>query len=134
MLKFGRWVGALLLGAACSAGPALAESEPLKWEDSVRQAARETFYDPYSLRDVAVSRPFAADAVFDGMNIVPMSGMLVCMKANAKNRLGAYVGMMYTAFLFDGNTINSILVWPAARGQLEHHCQGREYCPFSVVE
>ena len=60
--------------------------------------AKKTYFDPYSMRDVEISYAMtpAGPAV---------SG--VCLRANAKNRMGAYTGLTATSLLFRNGTIAS---------------------------
>jgi hypothetical protein len=52
---------------------------------------RSTLRDPYSVRDVAITRPFPVKA--------RLRGWLVCASANAKNAFGAYTGQQLYAYL-----------------------------------
>jgi hypothetical protein len=56
---------------------------------------RNTFFDPYSVRDAEISNalPFAV--------IGSSNASVVCIHANSKNRLGGYVGRQYTMTKFD---------------------------------
>lgn len=61
---------------------------------------KETFYDPYSVRDASIS------------NVVTLAntGMrAACVRFNAKNRMGGYVGMTATSLRFRGGQVVSAL-------------------------
>ena len=53
---------------------------------------RKTFVDPYSIRSASVSQ--AVRGHLEGQQ-----GWLVCVEANAKNRVGGYVGLQRAAVL-----------------------------------
>ncbi len=67
--------------------------------------ARDYFFDPYSIRDAEIS------------NVVTLgdTGLeAVCVKANAKNRLGAYAGRSATSVrLKDGKPVSALENAPA---------------------
>jgi hypothetical protein len=58
---------------------------PTNYRELLRQHVRQVFVDPYSLRNVAIGPPIAG-------TILDKTGWLVCMTANAKNRMGVYTG------------------------------------------
>lgn len=67
---------------------------------AVVKHVRETFYDPYSLRDAQIS------------NVLSLPGTdlkAVCIRANGKNRFGAYVGLSYTSVRIRGGVAVSSL-------------------------
>ena len=76
---------------------------------ALRQAAltyaRTTFFDPYSVRDAQISSLLKIPAT-------NRSG--VCIRLNAKNRFGAYIGLQSTSLVFQGDRIvNSLAGDPA---------------------
>ena len=92
--------------ASCAAqmkiDPNLSGPFPNNYQKILEAHSIETYFDPHSLRDVSISSP---DRGF--MN--GMQGWVVCMKANGKNRNGAYAGMQTTAYLIhDGVIVSSL--------------------------
>lgn len=67
---------------------------PENYREIVKNAVRSTFFDPYSLRDVSVSRPVCGQ-------VVEKYGWVVCLRANGKNKFGAYTGLSGTAFIIN---------------------------------
>lgn len=65
--------------------------------------ARQTFFDPYTVRDASISRPFVIPYGFSGTEQV----WVVCIRANAKNRMGGYTGLQNTLIAFDGNSVDA---------------------------
>lgn len=63
---------------------------------------KQSYYDPYSLRDVSISEPRLGRYLFD-------EGWFVCVEANAKNRLGGYVGLTMTAYVISKGAVSDSL-------------------------
>lgn len=81
------------------------EPAPANYRDQVTARVKRSFVDPYSIRDAAISRPFVQSAAFDGVTPIPHSGWMVCIKANAKNRMGGYTGLTETGYMFKAGMI-----------------------------
>lgn len=127
-------VAAFLAGcssATMSPTSADAGPPPANYREAVKASARETFFDPYSVRDASISQPLYASTIFDGMSMVPRKGWIVCVRANAKNRMGAYTGMQETVFLFSGSTVALTLSGPSYAGQI---ADPAVYQPFPELE
>jgi hypothetical protein len=61
---------------------------------------KDTFYDPYSIRDASIS------------NVVTLEDTGIraaCVRFNAKNRMGGYVGKTATSLRFRGSMVISAL-------------------------
>jgi hypothetical protein len=86
-------VAGCALGGAQSAGP-----EPANYKAAMAAMIEGTFFDPYSLREVAISEPFPHQALMN-------PGWVVCLSANAKNRLGGYAGVRTMAYLMRGDEV-----------------------------
>jgi hypothetical protein len=56
---------------------------------------RTTYFDPYSVRDAEISHSAPSAGIDASITY------LVCVKSNAKNRFGAYVGRTSSIFYFD---------------------------------
>lgn len=105
------------------------EGPPANYREQVTARVKRSFFDPYSIRDAAISRPFMQGAAFDGATPIPHSGWMVCVKANAKNRMGAYTGLSETGYMFKGGAI----VDADFKG---HFCAAaaQSYGPFPEIE
>src|SRR5690554_5255712 len=86
-MKAGLLALAVVTVAACapdlttgSIGP-----QPADYREIVKAHVRATFFDPYSIRDAYISRPFPGGTVINS-NMESGMGWVVCLKANAKNR------------------------------------------------
>lgn len=73
--------------------PEMAGPFPTAYRATVATWARGNFLDPYSLRDVFVTKPVEAEARSG------QYGWLVCLGVNARNRFGAYTGQQWYALL-----------------------------------
>lgn len=75
---------------------------PFDYRNIVKDYVKRTFFDPYSLRDVSLSYPNFGRILFN-------QGWIVCLEANAKNRMGAYTGLQRTAYLIvNRKIVNSL--------------------------
>lgn len=87
--------------SASSSGP------PQNYRQFAIDHVKKTFFDPYSIRDAEISAPKLAAGPSlnsNGFN----TPWVVCIRANAKNRMGAYTGRKVTAIaLSDSGVVNS---------------------------
>lgn len=122
------WIALLALPlAACQttdagtpAAPAAAL--PADYRQQILERARAEFFDPYSIRDAGISQPITGQA---------LSGQVVsvCVRANAKNRMGAYTGQKVTAFTFQNGQISTTDHQYAALT-----CASAQFEPFPEIE
>ncbi|TAW88373.1 hypothetical protein ELI13_06360 [Rhizobium ruizarguesonis] len=61
---------------------------------------KTTFYDPYSIRDASIS---------NALTLLDTGYRSICVRFNAKNRMGGYVGMTSTSLRFQGAAVVSSL-------------------------
>ena len=102
---------------------------PDNWREIARQGAKKALFDPYTARDVEIAAPIPASSVFDGGTLIPHRGWMVCMRANAKNRFGAYTGLKPYGLLIEDNEVGVVVDQPITAA---HHCDGRKYEPFTL--
>ncbi len=85
------------------------------------KAAIDYLYDPYSVRDAEISSV---------VTLNKKSGLqAVCVKGNAKNRFGAYVGRQAVAVHIQNGTLAG--TFPEAPGCYR---KGLKYYPFPELE
>lgn len=104
---------------------------PTNYRQIVRDYVRQTFKDPYSVRDAEISPP----KMTEGPTLIPPLGPMtmawvVCIRANAKNAFGAYTGLQQTAVvIYKDRAVNS---WDE-----QHHsayaCRDSKYEPFPEI-
>lgn len=92
-----------LAGALAAAGcvpkdPEKIGPKPKAYRAAIAEQIKQQFFDPYSLRDVSISEPAEG-------YIAMQQGWVVCVRANGKNRMGAYIGMKDTAFLINNERV-----------------------------
>lgn len=89
--KVGLLIVALSLCGCSAPTPQEIGSYPANYRATIKAYMNQTYVDPPSIRDVSISSPVEARELF-------MSGWLVCVQANAKNRMGGYTGLTTTAY------------------------------------
>lgn len=62
---------------------------PSDYKVQILKSARKDFFDPYSIRSAGISAP----KIF-------INSVVVCVEANAKNKLGGYTGLKPTSYVF----------------------------------
>lgn len=87
--------------ASSTSGP------PANYRQLAAEHVKKAFFDPYSIRDAEISAPKKGSGPSlnsDGFN----TPWVVCLRANAKNRMGAYAGRKVTALaMSDAAVVNS---------------------------
>lgn len=68
----------------------------------IRDHVRKTFFDPRSIQDARLSLPEQGHLFFQ-------QGWIICLEANAKNRMGGYVGLKSTAYLINRGEIIRVM-------------------------
>jgi hypothetical protein len=104
------WVAliALMLCGCATAPPegtSAGASPPENYRAVAAEHVKSAFVDPYSIRDAEIAPPKLAAGPSlnnDGGFYTPW---LVCVRANAKNRMGAYAGRQVTALAMSGNKV-----------------------------
>ena len=100
----------VVTGCARDLSPEAVGPYPSDYKRIIADHIRQSYYDPYSLRDVRITTPKI------GGNRMGISGWGVCVEANAKNRMGAYVGLTRTTYVINrGKVIYA--------SELEENCQ-----------
>jgi hypothetical protein len=95
---------------------------PANYRAVVAARVRETFFDPYSIRDASISAPIAGQSFLGPV-------MTICVRANAKNRMGAYIGAKPTSFVFRGGQLTATDSEYAGMT-----CASAVYEPFPEIE
>lgn len=96
---------------------------PPNYRAVVRAAVRDRFFDPYSIRDAAISKPIPGSTLAG-------TTQTVCVRANAKNRMGGYVGRKATVFVFRQGELTRT----TDNRYAEATCRNAEYEPFPEIE
>jgi hypothetical protein len=112
---------ALLVGCAARISESDAGPRPHDYKASLKAYVAQSFYDPYSLRSIGVTE------LVPGRFGVLGSGWIVCLQANAKNRMGGYTGLQRTSYLFQGDNI-------VMSGEYANACEGVPFFPWPEME
>lgn len=113
-----------LAGCNATAGTPPPNAEPAPSPEMIKQAVRahvrSSFFDPYSVRDAQLSAATWQGALQLGSG----EGWTVCLRANAKNRMGGYTGLRDTAMTIRGGKVVSSL------DDAQYFCRDATYSPF----
>ena len=91
---------------------------------------KSSFKDPYTIRDAEIAAPTPGRGPSLNANGFA-TPRVVCVKANAKNSMGAYTGRKVTALaVSDSRVVNS---WDETQYSLMA-CEGAVYQPFPEIE
>jgi hypothetical protein len=100
----------------------VAQQLPPNYRQMIVDNIRSTFFDPYSIRDAMISAPIAGTSLLG-----PVA--TVCVMANAKNRMGGYIGSKPTSFVFrDGRLTAQDSDYAGMT------CASARYEPFPEIE
>lgn len=113
--------GAVVAGCQTSGGSAPA-AVPANYRVMVADEVRKTFFDPYSIRDASISAPIPGTSMMGAMHTV-------CVRANAKNRMGGYTGIRTTAVV-----IRSGAVTVSDQSVADIACASATYEPFPEID
>lgn len=103
---------AQIYGSQVAAGPAI--------RASVVEYVRKTFFDPYSIRDAEISNV---------VTLLDTGIKAVCIRMNAKNRMGAYTGLKATSLrLRNGSVISGVTDAPGC------YAEELRYVKFKELE
>ena len=104
-------------------GNAPAQTLPPDYKAQIVAGAKEAFVDPYSIRDARIAAPKP------GISFVGEI-IHVCVRANAKNRMGGYTGQKDSVFNFRDGKLIQALDEKAA----QYNCFNAVYEPFPELE
>lgn len=137
-------VAVILLGCAATPNENIGP-RPTAYREIVRDHIRTSFADPYSIRDAQITEPNKVGQLTKKGTLTYETGWAVCVRANAKNRMGAYTGARSTVFLIrDGRVVESGDDTPVALTEkgvltitpiyIKEHCESAKFEPFSELE
>jgi hypothetical protein len=116
-----------LLGAG--AGP-----YPTDYRKIAHEFVRLSFNDPHSIRDAQIAPPKLSIGPSLLGNGVMATPWIVCMRADARNALGAYTGLRETAIqVYQGRGVGSWDQSAVAKMDPFWPCNGAQYEPFTEV-
>jgi hypothetical protein len=121
-----------LAGCVSTSEITLSEPAPTNYREIIAAHVRATYFDPYSVRDASIARPRGARVHVVG-TFKHEEGWGVCVRANSKDRMGAYTGLKQTIYIINSGTVLAV------QDDQEHFdvrtgCQGAVYEPFPEIE
>lgn len=117
-------------GGTATAAGSPAGPPPANYRQLAAAHVKSSFKDPYTIRDAEIAPPKLAmgpSLNSDGFT----TPWVVCMRANAKNSMGAYTGRKFTAIAISGDKVVNAWEAPEATGFL---CADLAYQPFPEIE
>lgn len=75
---------------------------PASYREMAKVYLRKVLFDPYSVRDAEIAEPEVKQSIY---LIDPAPGWTICVRLNAKNRMGAYTGLKEDALLVRGDRV-----------------------------
>jgi hypothetical protein len=114
----------VLMQGACVSTPSINSSRlgpySADYETIMAAYVRDAYFDPHTLRDVAISAP-------DPGRIGSVQGWAVCVRANGKNRMGAYAGRQTTMCIINHGAVVASLEGASA-------CDAKIFAPWPEME
>lgn len=110
---------ASLLLCSCGTTQKTAEPYPTEWKSIVLSYIKDNFNDPYSVRDSEASQPFRKGDFING------NWWVVCIKNNAKNKAGGYIGKTATRLDIKNGKVDYVV-------QRSETCNNIKYEPFPL--
>jgi hypothetical protein len=101
---------------------ASAPALPANYRQIVIDGVKKIFIYPSSIRDASISAPIPGNAIMGSVTTV-------CVRANAKNKMGVYTGATTTAFIFRGGQLSS-----TETQHIAVLCAGVPYEPFPEID
>jgi hypothetical protein len=117
----------LALVGCATTGEAPLGAKPVSYAPAVRAYIQQTFFDPAAVRDAQISEPFVANTYWSDISL-PSSAWAVCLRANGKNRFGAYTGAQFTLLKIEDGRVTAALN-DARYGAYEGMGQAHQNCP-----
>ncbi|WP_025036107.1 hypothetical protein [Bradyrhizobium sp. DOA9] len=116
--------------ATPSANAATAGAPPANYRQLAADYVKSSFKDPYSIRDAEIAPPKPGTGPSlnsDGFT----TPWVVCLRANAKNSMGAYTGRKVTALALSNEKV--VNAWDETQYS-RMVCEGVAYTPFPEIE
>ena len=108
---------------------------PNRYREIAAEYLRKTLFDPYTVRDAQISRPKMGRLFVEGSLGRYEPGWLLCFRANAKNRMGAYTGVSDTALVIRDERVLASLSDPSHSHYLvKRTCDAEPYESFPEIE
>jgi hypothetical protein len=103
---------------------------PTRYREMAKDYLRRSLVDPYSVRDAEIAEP----VVKGSFHLVdPTPGWTICVRYNARNRMGAYAGMTENALLVRGDKVTISLNELTTPTRTAGICRDAKWAPFNEL-
>lgn len=121
-------IGLVLSGCVSTPQPT-AETGPFptRYREMAKEYLRRTLFDPYSVRDAEIAEPKVMSSFY---LIDPAPAWTICVRLNAKNRLGAYTGISEDTLLVRGERVTVSSSELTEPGPTNWNCRDAKWAPF----
>ena len=129
LLRLGVGALGLVLSGCVSTPQPSAETGPFptRYREMAKEYLRRTLFDPYSVRDAEIAEP----AVKASIHLLdPAPAWTICVRLNAKNRMGAYTGITEDALLVRGDRVTVSLNELTRPSPTIGMCREAKWAPF----
>lgn len=111
---------------------------PEGYRETIAAHVSQNFFDPYSVRDASISSPLRNTQKMYWNVFEAKPDWYVCMKANAKNRMGGYTGQTLDIYMFQNGRFIGTHTKPTGAGYENSTtavlCRDAQYVPFPEIE
>lgn len=104
LLRLGVGAIGLVLSGCVSTPQPTAETGPFptRYREMAKEYLRRNLFDPYSVRDAEIAEPKIMTSFY---LLDPAPAWTICVRLNAKNRMGAYTGITEDTLLVRGDRV-----------------------------
>ena len=100
---------------------------PTRYREIAKDYLRRTLFDPYSVRDAEIAEPAVKASIY---LLDPAPAWTICVRLNAKNRMGAYTGISEDALLVRGDRVTISLNELTKPSPTIGMCRDAKWAPF----
>ena len=124
-------IAAGLAGCVSTAQPGAETGPyPARYREMAKEYLRKSLFDPYSVRDAEIAEPTVKSSFY---LIDPTPAWTICVRYNAKNRMGAYAGMTENALLVRGDQVTISLNELTAPTRTAGICRDAKWATFQEL-
>jgi hypothetical protein len=124
-------LGAGLAGCASTSQPGADTGPyPARYRELAKDYLRRALVDPYSVRDAEIAEPIVKASFY---LIDPSPAWTICVRYNARNRMGAYAGMTEDALLVRGDKVTISLNELTTPTRTAGICSDAKWAPFKEL-
>ena len=129
LVQLGIGAFGLVLSGCISAPQPTAETGPFptRYREMAKEYLRRPLFDPYSVLDAEIAEPAMKASIY---LLDPAPAWTICVRLNAKNRMGAYTGISEDALLVRGDRVTISLNELTKPSPTIGMCRDAKWAPF----